>query len=126
MNATESPQLGRTSMGSTRVGAIRSSQVITTFGPSALVDLPKHSVIVAGLDTWRPKKLRLIVEPRLTEKIRHMTRGSEPQLYSPPPDRSGSGGGTGSSTGYIGGVSPPLSRVVRCSASEQEHGIWGR
>ncbi|MXY67883.1 MAG: DUF1998 domain-containing protein [Acidobacteriia bacterium] len=89
-------------MGSTRVGAIRSSQVITTYGPGALVDLPKHSVIVAGLDTWRPKKLKLIVEPRLTEKIRHLTGGPPPQLYSPPPDRSGALGGSASSTGYIG------------------------
>ncbi len=89
-------------MGSTRVGAIRSSQVITTYGPGALVDLPKHSVIVAGLDTWRPKKLRLIVEPRLTEKIRRMAGGPPPQLFSPPPDRTGALGGTGAPAGHIG------------------------
>ena len=109
-------------MGSTRVGAIRSSQVITTYGPGALVDLPKHSVIVAGLDTWRPKKLRLIVEPRLTEKIRHLTGGPTPQLYSPPPDRSGALGGTGSSTGYIGVRRFPEWFVVQRPDGSRESG----
>lgn len=89
-------------MGSVRVGALRSSQVITTYGPGALVDLPKHSVIVAGLDTWRPKHLRLIVEPRLTEKIRHMTGVPALQLYSPPPERNAPWGGAGTGTGHIG------------------------
>ena len=32
-------------------GQIRQSQVVTTFGPGAMVDLPNHSVIVGGLDT---------------------------------------------------------------------------
>ena len=33
-------------------GQIRQSQIITTFGPGSMVDLPKHSVLVAGLDHW--------------------------------------------------------------------------
>ena len=33
-------------------GTIRQSQIITTFGPGAMVDLPHHSVIVGGLDDW--------------------------------------------------------------------------
>ena len=33
-------------------GEIRQSQVVTTFGPGAMVDLPKHSVLVGGLDYW--------------------------------------------------------------------------
>ena len=31
-------------------GQMRQSQVVTTFGPGSLVDLPDYSVIVAGLD----------------------------------------------------------------------------
>ena len=31
---------------------MRQSQVITTYGPGALVDLPDRSVIVGGLDFW--------------------------------------------------------------------------
>ena len=33
-------------------GQVRQSQVVTTFGPGSLLDLPNHSVIVGGLDHW--------------------------------------------------------------------------
>ena len=33
-------------------GQVRRSQVITTWGPGALLDLPNHSVIIGGLETW--------------------------------------------------------------------------
>ena len=47
-------------------GQIRQGQVITTYGPGALVDLPKHSAIVGGLDTWpKTSDLAEIFEPRL-------------------------------------------------------------
>ena len=38
-------------------GQVRRGQVITTYGPGALIDLPQHSAIVGGLDTW-PKTER--------------------------------------------------------------------
>lgn len=53
-------------------GQLRQSQVITTYGPGALVDLPRHSAIVGGLDTW-PKRLNEVVEPRLAHKLRNLT-----------------------------------------------------
>ena len=45
-------------------GQIRQSQVVTTFGPGAMLDLPNHSVLVAGLDYWSPGGEE-IHEPRL-------------------------------------------------------------
>jgi hypothetical protein len=68
-------------------GQIRRGQVITTYGPGALIDLPRHSAIVGGLDTW-PKTgdLDEIVEPRLTRKLQIMTGISAPKLFAPPPD----------------------------------------
>ena len=33
-------------------GQLRQSQVITTFGPGAMLDLPNYSVLVGGLDYW--------------------------------------------------------------------------
>ena len=51
-------------------GQIRQSQIVTTFGPGAMVDLPKHSVLVAGLDYWS-KGGDEIIEPRLTEQAGH-------------------------------------------------------
>ena len=35
-------------------GQMRQSQLITTFGPGAMVDLPNHSVLIGGLDHWSP------------------------------------------------------------------------
>jgi hypothetical protein len=66
-------------------GQIRQGQVITTYGPGALVDLPRHSAIVGGLDFW-PRQLEEILEPRLTEKLKIMTGVAEPRLYAPPAD----------------------------------------
>mgnify|MGYP001287378598 CR=1 FL=1 len=34
------------------IGDIRPSQVITTFGPGAIVDLEELSIIVGGIDDW--------------------------------------------------------------------------
>ena len=46
---------------------LRLSQVITTYGPGAMVDLPTRSVIVGGLDRWEMSardSWRTIDEPR--------------------------------------------------------------
>ena len=49
-------------------GQIRQSQLITTFGPGAMVDLPNYSVLVSGLDHWTQGGEE-ISEPRLAEKL---------------------------------------------------------
>ncbi|HEX6861264.1 MAG TPA: DUF1998 domain-containing protein [Thermoanaerobaculia bacterium] len=68
-------------------GQVRRSQVITTYGPGALIDLPRHSAIVGGLDTWpKTSDLDEIVEPRLTLKLQIMTGVAAPKLYAPPAD----------------------------------------
>jgi hypothetical protein len=70
-----------------RKSEIRSSQLLTTFGPGAMMDLPEGSVIIGGLDNWRfsPGPQPLIEEPRLLAKLR--TRLGKPTLVlkSPPP-----------------------------------------
>ena len=65
-------------------GSVRQSQVITTYGPGALIDLPTHSAIVGGLDTW-PKALQEIAEPRLSRALQRITDVPAPRLYAPPP-----------------------------------------
>ena len=65
-------------------GSVRQSQVITTYGPGALIDLPEHSAIVGGLDTW-PKDLQEIAEPRLSQALQRITDVPAPRLYAPPP-----------------------------------------
>ncbi|WP_417730835.1 DrmB family protein [Rosistilla oblonga] len=51
---------------------IRASQLLTTYGPGAMVDLPDDSVIIAGLEGWRYHKgrpLPIVEEPRLLQKL---------------------------------------------------------
>ena len=68
-------------------GQLRRSQVITTFGPGALIDLPDDSAIVGGLDTWgNESDLEPIEEPRLAAKLADMTGVAAPRLYAPPPE----------------------------------------
>lgn len=66
-------------------GQIRQGQVITTWGPGALLDLPRSAGIVGGLDTWpAPERLQEILEQRLISKIQMMTGVSTPRLFAPP------------------------------------------
>ena len=68
-------------------GQLRRSQIITTWGPGSLLDLPKDSVIVGGLDTWpRISDLEEITEQRLAAKLRQITGVPAPDLYAPPAD----------------------------------------
>ena len=69
-------------------GQVRRSQVITTYGPGALIDLPRHSAIVGGLDTWpATDQLEEIDEPRLAGKLQRMlSYAAPPRLFTPPAD----------------------------------------
>ena len=51
-------------------GSIRRSQLVTTAGPGAVVDLVDHAVIIKGLDEWRyeDSKDGFIPEPRLEQQ----------------------------------------------------------
>ena len=67
-------------------GQIRRSQVITTYGPGALIDLPRDSAIVGGLEKWPSESnLEQIYEPRLSRKLQIVLgSNSSPRLYAPP------------------------------------------
>ncbi|HUQ70723.1 MAG TPA: DUF1998 domain-containing protein [Planctomycetaceae bacterium] len=65
-------------------GELRQSQVVTTFGPGAMLDLPNHSVLVSGLDFWS-RGGEEIVEPRLIAKLIQIVGVPALRLYTPPP-----------------------------------------
>ncbi|CAN5337139.1 DUF1998 domain-containing protein [soil metagenome] len=67
-------------------GQIRRSQVITTFGPGAMLDLPNHSVLVGGLEYWS-KGGEEIHEPRLIGKLKTLLSVHELRLFTPPIDQ---------------------------------------
>ena len=64
-------------------GQIRRSQVITTYGPGSLIDLPRDSAIMAGVDGW-VHPLERLDEPRLQSLLSRMTDVAHPDLYVPP------------------------------------------
>src|SRR5882762_1531578 len=66
-------------------GQIRQSQVVTTFGPGSMLDLPNQSVLVSGLDDWFNKGPQ-INEPRLLEKLSRLLDRGDLTLHAPPPD----------------------------------------
>lgn len=53
-------------------GKIRLSQIVTTFGPGAMVDLLDHAVLMGGTDYWRydpQKPAPALDEPRLRDAV---------------------------------------------------------
>ncbi len=74
-----------------RVGALRPSQLLTTFGVGAVVDLPNISVMVMGLDHWQTERMEMITEPRLLHAVRTALGEQVQTLYKPPaqPERTG-------------------------------------
>lgn len=61
-------------------GKLRQSQVLTTFGPGAVLDLPGESIMIAGLDDWYTGER--IQDPRLEsvlEKTKFFTPATEKQ-----------------------------------------------
>src|SRR4051794_11933447 len=69
---------------------IRQGQLITTFGPGAMTDLPERSVLIAGLDAWVGER-RQIHEPRLARKVAQLLAAPAIRLECPPEDQDGSG-----------------------------------
>lgn len=53
-----------------RVGGVRPSQMIHTYGPGAVVDLPRLSVVLAGTDLWDINHTERVFESRLIGAVR--------------------------------------------------------
>lgn len=66
-------------------GEIRQSQIVSTFGPGSMVDLPNHAVIVGGLEHWHGEK-RPIYEDRLAARVAEILDVDEVKMYAPPVD----------------------------------------
>ena len=62
---------------------IRQSQLVTTYGPGSMIDLPDYSVMVSGLDEWAYQRRERIDEPRLVAKLRRLLSVPALDLYTP-------------------------------------------
>ena len=67
-------------------GQIRQSQILSTFGPGAMVDLPNHAVLIGGLEHWTTEGLKPVYEERLISKLQTLLELPNVKLYSPPID----------------------------------------
>lgn len=90
--------------------AQRLSQLISTFGPGAMIDLPTRSVVVAGLEFWemRANSFTMIPEPRLTARLEQLLKDQgrldaniSLSLRTPPV-------ATDNTTGMPAGVTAPI------------------
>lgn len=50
----------------------RESQLVTTFGPGAMIDLPTRSVLIGGLERWDMRRFEQIFEERLTARLQRL------------------------------------------------------
>lgn len=66
---------------------LRSGQLITTFGPGAMVDLPDHAVVIGGLDSWNydaSEPPPIIEEPRLLANLGQRLENPPDHFRRPP------------------------------------------
>jgi hypothetical protein len=67
-----------------RVGDLRPSQLLLTFGVGAVVDLPNLSVMVMGLEDWPEDDCKEIAEERLLAAVRRQLGPQVQKLLAPP------------------------------------------
>lgn len=67
-----------------RVGELRPSQLLHTYGVGAVADLPNLSVMVLGLDEWDLENAGLIPEERLLQAVRTKLGPQVQSLRRPP------------------------------------------
>lgn len=68
----------------TPVGEVRPSQLLWTYGPGALVDLPNLSVVTMGTDRWEKDRCQPIEEARLLAAVRSVLGDQVSSLRMPP------------------------------------------
>lgn len=71
-------------MSKTPVGEIRPSQLLWTYGPGALIDLPNLSVVTMGIDRWEKDRCQPIQEARLLANVRSVLGPQVESLRMPP------------------------------------------
>lgn len=67
-----------------RVGEVRPSQLLHTFGVGAIIDLPHLSVMVMGLNDWSPAHAPEISEERLLQAVQAQLGPQVRSLRAPP------------------------------------------
>lgn len=69
-----------------RVGDVRPTQLLHTYGVGAMVDLPNIAAMVMGLDDWKLQYATPVGEERLLAAVRGQLGGQVERLMLPPVD----------------------------------------
>jgi hypothetical protein len=99
-----------------RVGELRPSQLLFTFGVGAIVELPHLSAMVMGLDDWPAEYASKISEERLLRAVQAELGGQVDRLLTPPvmPETAGFAGGPFDESASVGVPVAPFPRWLLC------------
>ncbi|MCX7584907.1 DUF1998 domain-containing protein [Phenylobacterium sp. 58.2.17] len=100
-------------MSRTPVGEVRPSQLLWTYGPGALVDLPNLSVVTMGMDRWEKDRCLPVQEARLLANVRRVL-GPQVESLRIPPIGARDGVDPNSAEALIGVPVRPFPRWLRC------------
>ena len=109
-------------------GELRQSQVVMTFGPGSMVGLPKHSVLIAGLDYWSGGGTE-IFEARLAAKAAKLLDLPSVRLVTPPPADDDPLGSNPKHFNFRSGSSLKTTSGIRCpcpTAMKRYGRLWKR
>lgn len=99
-----------------RVGEIRPSQLMFSYGVGASVDLPQITVLVMGLDDWPLSQMGAneVSEERLRLAVRQATGAPIERLLLPPPRPDDAPARLGNPDDKVGIPVAPFPRWMRC------------
>ena len=99
-------------MSNNRIGEIRPSQILWTYGPGSIIDLPNISVITMGLNFWNTERCTPLDEARLLKIVQRILGPQVKRLLMPPV--MGEDVNPFSAEGKIGIPVEPFPRWLRC------------
>ena len=109
------------------VGEVRPSQLLWTYGPGALIDLPSLSVVTMGINHWEKDRCQPIEEARLLAAVRKVI-GAQVETLRMPPFHKSEQVDLWSAEANIGVPVRPFPRWLRCVKcgllSEYDTGIF--
>lgn len=97
-----------------RVGDLRPSQILFSFGVGSLVDLPNMSVMVMGTDDWDINHMVAINEDRLLAAVKRELGHQVERLCYPPIQPDSEGWNPFEQSNKVGIPVAPFPRWVRC------------
>lgn len=95
------------------VGEVRPSQLLWTYGPGAMVDLPNLSVVTLGTNHWEKDRCAPIEESRLLDAVRKRL-GPQVETLRMPPFQKNEPVDAYSAEANIGVPVSPFPRWLRC------------